>query len=124
MKAILRRVVKQGKFLGAVAALAALTAAGGCASRGRASIAAGARTVKSGVGMVEYTANRDGSVYVLESDSNRLIGLGGVRAGQLVRVDAEKDEFSIGGKVITNRPLGERNKYEILFRPDSQRSDR
>lgn len=98
--------------------------AGGCATKGRASIAAGARTVKSGVGSVEYTATRDGSVYVLEADSNRLIGLGGVTAGQTVRVDAETDQVSIGGKVINERPISDKHRYEILFRADAQRNDR
>ena len=118
----------QGRRLGATVlitfSLAAPPALTGCASRGRASIASGARTVKSGTGTVEYTATRDGSVYLLEADTNRLIGLAGVRAGQTVRVDAEADEFSIGGKVITNRPLGENHRYEILFRPDTERNDR
>lgn len=109
----------------AVTALAAtLWAGGGCASRGRASIAAGARAVTSGTGTIEYTAARDGSVYALEADSNRLIGLGGVTAGQTVRVDAEADQFVIGDKVITRRPISETHRYEILFRPDSQRNDR
>lgn len=99
-------------------------AGGGCASRGRAAIASGARTVKSGVGTVEYTATRDGSVYVLESSSNRLVALGGVRAGQIVRADAETDQVTIGGKVINNRPISAKGRYDILFRADAERNDR
>ena len=124
MKATHGRRLNRATILCITAGLLALPALAGCASKGRASIAAGARTVKSGVGTVEYTAARDGSVYVLESDSNRLVGLGGVRAGQTVRVDADTDQFLIGGKVITNRPISDKRKYDILFRADSQRSDR
>lgn len=122
MKASQGRRLNHSAVIATLGLLAALST--GCASRGRASVAAGARTVESGVGTVEYTATRDGSVYVLDSSSNRLVALGGVKAGQVVRADAETDQVTIGGKVITRRPLSERAKYEILFRPDARRDDR
>ena len=96
----------------------------GCASRGKESIASGARVVKSGTGTVEYTAKSSGTAYVLDADDNRLIGLGGVKPGQTVHIDAEKGDVMIDQKVINERPIDSRHHYQVYFKSDEQRNDR
>jgi hypothetical protein len=90
----------------------------GCASRGRQSIASGARLVKSGTGTVEYTAKSTGTIYVLDADDNRLMGLGGVKPGQTVHLDAEKGDVLIDQKVINERPINGRHHYQVYFKSD------
>jgi len=96
----------------------------GCGGGGRGSIASGARTVKTGQGTVEYTATRDGTVYVLDADTDKLFGLATVRAGQTVRVDADADRITVDAKVINQRPIAPNHHHEIRFRADEGRSDR
>ena len=114
----------QAKFLLVTGILGLALLTGGCASRGKASIAEGARLVKSGTGGVEYTAKSAGTVYVLDGNDNRLLALGGIRPGQTARTDPAKGEITINDKVITQHVISDRHQYQIYFRPDGERSDR
>jgi hypothetical protein len=116
--------VVQAKSLLVTGLLAIALLTTGCASRGKASIAEGARLVKSGTGAVEYTAKSAGTVYVLDGDDNRLIALGGIRPGQTARTDPAKSEVTINDKVITQHTISDKRHYQIYFRPDGDRSDR
>src|SRR6476469_9281583 len=119
-----RTYVVQAKSLLLTGLFGIALLAGGCASRGKASIAEGARLVKSGTGGVDYTAKSTGTVYVLDGDDNRLIALGGMRPDQTVRADPSRGEVTIDNKVITQHPISPTRHYQIYFRPDGERSDR
>ena len=104
--------------------IAALVALGGCATRGKASITSGADVVKSGTGTIEYVARHDGTVYVLDDETNRLLTLAGVRKGQTVRIDAATNRITVGEKTVTDVPISDRHRYKIYFRGDPGRNDR
>jgi hypothetical protein len=118
------RFVKQGTWLFTLLVLGAALPPIGCASRGKQSIAEGARLVKSGTGSLDYTAKSAGTVYVLDADQNRLVGMGGMRAGQTARTDTARGAVLIDDKVITQHPISDARHYQIYFRPDSGRGDR
>jgi hypothetical protein len=119
-----RQFVKQGTRLFSLLVLGAALLTIGCASKGRQSIAEGARLVKSGTGTIDYTAKTAGTVYVLDADQNRLVALGGMRAGQTARTDTASGAVLIDDKVITQHPISDARHYQIYFRPDSERKDR
>jgi hypothetical protein len=112
------RVLKHAMVLVVVSALV------GCASRGKASITSGANVVKSGTGTFDYVARNDGTVYVLDAETNRLLTLAGVQKGQTVRVDAAANRITVGDKTVTDVTINNRHRYDIYFRGDPQRNDR
>lgn len=101
-------------------ALACLAGTGGCGQNGRAPLTPGARLVAAGSGTVEYTAPRKGAVYVVDTRTNELVGVGDLEAGQAVRVDAASNQVTMGGKVVNQRPVSGNRRYEIRFRPDDE----
>ena len=97
-------------------ALCATVVAGGCASRGRAAIASGARMVKEGRGTLTYTARDAGDVYVYNKGNGRLVYMGAVAKGQTVEVDPAADQVLVGGKVATSREIPDKDEYQIYYR--------
>jgi len=116
--------VKQGTWFFSLLILGAALLQAGCASHGKESIAEGAHLVKSGTGSLDYTAKTAGTVYILDADQNRLVALGGMRAGQTAHADAARGAVLIDDKVITEHPISNTRHYQIYFRPDSDRKDR
>ena len=96
--------------------LSVAVAAAGCASRGRAAIAAGARMVKEGRGTMTYTARDAGDVYVYDKGTGRLVYMGAVAKGQTVEVNPAADQVSVGGKVVTSREIPDKDEYQIYYR--------
>ena len=113
-----------GFFSVALVAAMLLLPGGGCSSHGKASIAEGAKLVKSGTGGIEYTAKTVGTVYVLDADQNRLIAVAGMHPAQTARIDTANGEVRIDSKVITSHPVSDTKHYQIYFRPDNNRGDR
>jgi hypothetical protein len=99
-------------------------AVAGCASGGKAAIESGAHVVKSGTGSLDYTAPRDGDVWVNDATANRLLVLTATKKGQVLHVDAAASEVRVDDKVVSQRPINANHQYQVYFRPADQRSDR
>jgi hypothetical protein len=102
----------------AVALFVGAAALTGCASRGRQAIPSGADVVESGAGTIDYEANRNGDVWILDADTGKLIYMGELRKGETVRVNSKSDQVTIGGKTVSERPISDEHKYQIYFRRD------
>ena len=72
--------------------------------------------VASGSGSVSYRAAETGHLYVYERNSNNLRYSGGIRAGQLVIVDAANDRIIVDGNpVVEQIPLDAAAQFEIYL---------
>ena len=111
--------VWRGPLLAALGLLAA-----GCASGGKAAIQSGARVVKSGTGSFDYTAPRDGDVWINDASDNRLLVLTAAKRGQVVHVDAAASQVRVDDKIVSQRPINPKHQYNVYFRPAEERPDR
>ena len=88
----------------------------GCTATGKNAIPTGADRVASGKGDIDYRAQRDGDIWVYDTDSKKMVYTGPVRDGDRVRVNTEANQILVGGRPVSERSLAGDHKYEIYFR--------
>ena len=101
-------------WMGAALLVAAVVC--GCASRGRQSIASGARMVKDGRGVLTYRAPDAGDVYVYNQGTGKLVYMGAITKALAVEVDPAADQVKVGGNVVSSREMPDKDAYRIYYR--------
>jgi hypothetical protein len=76
------------------------------------------RVAQSGKGQnVSFTATKDGTVYVSDRDSDRVIYVGSIRDGHRLQIDADKGEV-INNGVTVDRDVKSDGRYNVHFVPN------
>jgi hypothetical protein len=86
----------------------------GCANDQR-EIPPTARMVTEGTTNVTATAPHDGTVYVFDDTSNKMVYIGKVDKGDTVSVDAKDDQVLLGAKPAVQRELWDTHRYQVYF---------
>ncbi len=95
--------------------------AGDGARPGRASIPPDARKVREGAAgeRVAYRADRDGRVYALDVDDDRVVYGGPLRRDDELALDPAGDRADLNGRpAVTATRLGASHKHNLYFQPD------
>jgi hypothetical protein len=96
--------------------VAACLLGAGCTATGKNAIPLGSDRVASGTGTIEYRAQRDGDMWVYDTDSHKMVYTGPVHDGERIRVNTGSNQITVGGRTVSERPLSGEHKYEIYFR--------
>lgn len=86
----------------------------GCASDREMQIPPNASPVSSGNDKVTYTAPADGTVWVYDVGSDRIVYSGALAINQSIAVDPHADQITIDGRVVNDKGL-HANQYKIYF---------
>lgn len=92
-----------------------LAGVGGCTHERHAEIPATAAEVSTGTMAVSATATHAGDVYIYDASSDKMIYTGQVKAGQMVKVEAEQNRVTLDGRTLTERDLPNDHQYKIFF---------
>jgi hypothetical protein len=95
---------------------ACLTASGGCSDKGRMAIPNDADRLASGRGEVTATATRDGEVWILDKNENRIVWSGDVRREDRIEIDPADNRIQVDGKTVSERALDRDHEYVIYIR--------
>jgi hypothetical protein len=66
---------------------------------------------------INWRATRDGTVYLMDRDSNKVIYSGSIRDGHPLEVDASAGEIK-NNNLVVNRQVKENRRYNLYFLPD------
>lgn len=78
---------------------------------GRAQVAA------QGIGDIAYTTQTPAHVYIHNETWNRLEYAGETGPNQTIKINTFRDQISVGGRVVTEKPLGGLDTYRIYIEP-------
>ena len=95
---------------------AMLTTSPGCTDKGRMAIPSDADRLASGRGEVTATATRDGEVWILDKDDNRIVWSGDVRREDRIEIETKDNRIRVGGETKSERPLDSEHEYVIYIR--------
>ena len=89
----------------------------GCAPERPESVPADARSVakQSGNNPVNFTAPRDGTVYVYDRSASRMVYSGRVQQGETLELDPRRDNVRLEGRVVLEKDLRDLNEYQVWF---------
>src|SRR5918993_3907604 len=87
----------------------------GCAAERPDSVPADARSVakQSGTNPINFTAPRDGTVYVYDRSANNMLYSGRVRHGETVELDPKRDSIRVDGRTVMNKDIRDLNEYQV-----------
>jgi hypothetical protein len=89
---------------------------GGCAGPDHPQqVPASALRVSEGDGRVTYTAASDGTAYVYDHGSNRIVWSGPVASGRTITVDPHDDKIMVGDRIAAEKILHTDHHHEIYF---------
>jgi hypothetical protein len=88
-----------------------------CAPERPESVPADARSVakQSGNNPVNFTAPRDGTVYVYDRSAGRMVYSGRVQQGETLELDPRRDNVRLEGRVVLEKDLRDLNEYQVWF---------
>jgi hypothetical protein len=91
--------------------------AAGCAKDRPESVPADARSVakQGGTQPVNFTAPRDGTVYVYDRTSQKMLYSGRVRQGETLELDPMRNKVRLEGRVVMEKNLRDLNQYQVWF---------
>jgi hypothetical protein len=69
---------------------------------------------------LSFRAPNDGTVYIYDTDANRLVYSGQVEKGQLLVLDPGQDELTLDGKTLTEKRIDRGDKHQIFFDSSGQ----
>ena len=96
----------------------------GCMSERNQHVAPQATLASEGTGEVSYRAPEDGKVYVFDQNDNRVVYVGDVQKDQLVQVDPNKDDITVGDKIVFEKGLHKGNSHRIFFEDQNAQTAR
>lgn len=85
-------------------------------SAGYGKIPSEAERVAMGTGTVTYRVEEDGFVWVGDDELRRELLLHPVKRGDVVEIDARRDEVKINGKVVYDQNLESKHQHSVYFR--------
>jgi hypothetical protein len=89
----------------------------GCAPERPQSVPADARSVarQSGSNPVNFTAPDDGSIFVYDRSSQKMVYSGRLRRGDTLELDPRRDEVRVEGRAVLESDLRDLNEYQVWF---------
>ena len=89
----------------------------GCAPERPESVPADARSVakQSGSNPVNFTAPRDGTVYVYDRSAHKMVYSGRVQRGETLELDPRRDAVRLEGRPVREQDLRDLNEYQVWF---------
>lgn len=101
----------------ALAAFLVATLVAGCAPERPESVPADARSVskQTGSNPINFTAPEDGTVYVYNRSTKKMIYSGALKRGQAMELDPKADVLRIDGRTVQETGLRELNEYQVWF---------
>ena len=91
----------------------------GCAERPM-TVPVSAQLMTEGQSSIVFRPVEFGRVYVSNQATGEILYQADVERGDVVEVDARMDRVTVGGRVVTERPLDEGHNYRIFFEPMSK----
>jgi hypothetical protein len=92
---------------------------GGCTTDRDTQIPATASVVSSGNDRVTYTAPSDGTIWVYDAGSDRIVYSGALHMNQSVVVDPQANQITIDGRVVFDKGL-HANLHKVYFQAMTQ----
>src|SRR5688572_25605897 len=91
--------------------------AGGCAPERPESVPADARSVakQSGTNPLNFTAPEDGSAYVYDRSSQKMVYSGRLQRGETLEVDPRRNGVRVDGRKVVEAKLRDLNEYQVWF---------
>ena len=93
----------------------------GCAANNGGNVPSAAVLAASGNGELTATAPDDGTVYLYDKDSDRLVYSSPILKGQTFSVDKAGDRLLIDGKVVQDKTSDIDHMHRILFETSTTR---
>ena len=113
----LRQFALSATVLGALVVFAA-----GCASD-RGDIPPQAMVMASGDDEITFQAPKDGTVYVLNERSDKMVYSGGINKGETMFVNIDDNQIRVDGRTVLRQDLTHGSKHAVYFLP-SPKHDR
>ena len=97
--------------------LVVVALAGGCASKRPQSVPADARSVaqQSGSYPVNFTAPGDGTIFVYDKSSKRMVYSGRMKQGETLEMEPKRNNIRLDGRVVLEQRLRDLNEYQVWF---------
>jgi hypothetical protein len=108
--------MKRLQKLAAGATLAAATALATPGCENKPEIPQDAMLMSEGTGTVAARAPHNGTVYVLDTNDNKIVYKGEVHKNQLVTVDSETHRLTIDGETVGDKTFSGGHRHKILFK--------
>ena len=91
--------------------------AGGCGSKRPQSVPADARSVaqQSGSHPVNFTAPGDGTIFVYDKSSKKMVYSGRMKQGETLEMEAKRNNIRVDGRVVFEQRLRDLNEYQVWF---------
>jgi hypothetical protein len=89
----------------------------GCASDRHRDIPTDARLVTEGNKTLSYQFERPGTVYIFDSDRDKMVYSGKVDRGQVLRVEPDRNRIALDGKVVSDEDLKTADNRRVFFQP-------
>ena len=89
----------------------------GCAPERPESVPAHAQSVarQSGSSPVSFTAPDDGSAYVYDRSTQKMVYSGRLKRGETLELDPRRDGIRVDGKKVVETRLRDLNEYQVWF---------
>ena len=88
----------------------------GCTQTGKGTIPSGAHQVESGRGEIRYIAERDGTVWVYDAATDKMVFTGPIRDQERIVVNPDTNQITVNGRTVSEQPLIRDHKYRIYFK--------
>ena len=106
-------------FAAPVAALALGVGVVGCSSEPKAEqVPVDAQLLVQGNENLTYTAQKDGDIYVYDSNDRKLLYSGKIEKGQTISIDPDDDRIMVDGKLALEKDIHAGNRHRIYFQAD------
>src|SRR4029453_7814182 len=103
--------------LGLLSSLA-LVAAVGCAAERHESIPANARLMVKDSGDVSFAAPSEGTVYVYDRSSGKMLYSGEVNKNDAVNIAARQDKVTVNGRTVMDQQIRDNDEIRVFFREE------
>ena len=88
----------------------------GCTQTGKRTIPSGAHQVESGRGEIRYIAERDGTVWVDDAATDKMVFTGPIRDQERIVVNSDTNQITVNGRTVSEQPLIRDHRYRIYFK--------
>lgn len=89
----------------------------GCASDRHHDIPTDARLVTEGDKTLTYQFERPGTVYIFDTETDKMVYSGKVERGQTLRVEPDRNKIMLDGKVVRDEDLKTKDNRRVFFEP-------
>jgi len=103
------------QFAVPVVGLAMTVFAAGCGMTGRTAIPAGAQSVASGNRELMYTPDRRGTIYVYDTDHDKMVYSTPVQSGDRLQVNAADNRITLNGRTVSETKISDGTNLKVFF---------